>query len=164
MEGQSPSRALPKACAVCVKVWRRLYEKERESQGFEQARSADLLSLFLSASRMRLLRNRPAAWKCPRGDRCFASAKRAGFTIAPPQRRILPLVFSAEKTAIPCAQDTKAAVRGAALRRFAKQTEKGAWKRGESLLSHTIPSPFFIKLPCQRKRSTSKPTGSLLLS
>ena len=38
-----------------------LYEKDGESQGFEQARSGELLSLFLSATRMRWLRHRPAA-------------------------------------------------------------------------------------------------------
>ncbi len=77
----------------------------------------------------------------PSEDRRFAAAKRAR---QPQPAFPIPLVFAAAKTTQPFAQDTKAAVRGAALRGFAKQTEKGAWKRGESLLSQTIPSPFSI--------------------
>ena len=73
----------------------------------------------------------------------------------------LPLVFSAEKTAISNAPRTKAAVRGAALRGFAKQTEKGAWKRGESLLFQTIPNPFSYRLPRQKRSQLSTQTQVL---
>ena len=60
MEGQSSLSSSPRKPVFRRRCCGRLYEKERESHGFEQARSADLLSLFLSASRMRWLRHRPA--------------------------------------------------------------------------------------------------------
>ena len=66
--------------------------------------------------------------------RCREDTKGGGFhTIAPPQRRTLPLVFAAAKTAQPCAQVTKAAVRGAQLRGFAKQTGKDGEDHGIEL-------------------------------
>ncbi len=100
-----------------------------------------------------------AVRRCPRGiavslrrnERASLSRRRSGV----PSRSFFPQ----KKRRHPNAQDNKAAVRGAQLRGFAKQTEKGAWKRGESLLSQTLPTPFSYRLPRQRKRPASKPIG-----
>ncbi|MBQ4551979.1 MAG: hypothetical protein IJA59_03425, partial [Clostridia bacterium] len=64
-------------------------------------------------------------------------------TIAPPQRCLLPLVFAAAKTALSCAQDTKAAVRTAAPSGFAKQTEKGENDERGELARIRLRFPFF---------------------
>ena len=58
---------------------------------------------------------------CARGGRRFAAVKRAGFTSAPPQRRL------------PSASRTKAAVRRALPCGFAKQTEKDGESHGIEL-------------------------------
>ena len=59
----------------------RLYEKERESRGFEQARSDDLLSLFLRAPRARTAQpSGPAAslCGCARGGQPFHCGETSG--------------------------------------------------------------------------------------
>ena len=113
------------------------YTKKRRKLRYCKQACISSFRLFFCALRAPGRRSRPGLPQCcvvalAEGRRC-AAAKRADFTIAPPQRPILPLVFSAEKTATPCAQATKAAVRGAALRGFAKQTEKDGEDHGIEL-------------------------------
>ena len=75
-------------------------------------------------------------------DRRFAAAKQAGFTIAPPQRRTFPLVFSAEKTATLTHKILKrqsAEPRSAGLR---SKLKKGKTMSGASLLASVFVSPF----------------------
>ena len=74
MEGQSPSRALPKTNLCIRKCCGRLYEKERRTHGFEQARSNDFHVLFLPASRVRLLTQSACIAYRPRG-KCTPGAQ-----------------------------------------------------------------------------------------
>ena len=76
-------------------------------------------------------------------DRRFAAAKQAGFTIAPPQRRTFPLVFSAEKTATLTHKILKrqsAELRSAGLR---SKLKKGLESAGK-LAFTSVPNPFSL--------------------
>ena len=107
----------------------RLTKKESEPHGFEQARSGDLHSLFLSALRMRWLRHRPAA-----SVRASSFANLAARSIKQHQ---------GTRNAITQRRGSPRSM----LHGFAKQTEKGFEDRWESLLSHPSFKPFFNKLP-----------------
>ena len=105
-------KSLPRKPIFWLTCFGRLYEKERESRGFEQARSDDLLSLFLRASRApdgaAVRACRICCVVAPAGERRFAAAKRAGLTISLPQRRTLPLVPLITSIPSSCAQALQA--------------------------------------------------------
>jgi len=69
--------------------------------------------------------------------------------------------FPQKKRRHPNAPRTTAAVRGAQLRGFAKQTEKGAWKPGASLLAQRIPTPFSTN--CRDKGNSHLPIQTQVL-
>ncbi len=108
-------------------------------KGLESGLQASLPSIFQPPFSIRFADAddcivRPAASLC--------GSARGGFIIAPPQRRTLPLVFAAAKTASPFEQVNKAAVRRALPCGFAKQTEKD----GEDLGSELARIPEILRL------------------
>ena len=107
----------------------RLTKKESESHGFEQARSGDLHSLFLSALRMRWLRHRPAA-----PVRVSIFARSAARSIKQHQ--------STRSAATQQRGSPRSMLRG-----FAKQTEKGLEIGGKACFHIRTSNPFSIQLP-----------------
>ena len=151
-KAKAPSRALPESRFCGRKSLTQAIRKREQTPRVQ----ASLPRWFLLSFSTRFAGAIAAQSACcsepPAGERRFAAAKRA----RQPQLAFPnPLVFAAAKTAISNAPRTKAAVRGAALREFAKQTEKGAWKPSVSLLTDRIPNPFSYRLLRQRKQPTS---------
>ena len=122
-------------------------------------------ALFLRVSRARWLCHRPAVYTRPRGNavslrRNEREERPAGARRRCPRRSTIPLILPQQNGGT-SAQAIKAAVRRATPCGFAKQTEKGAWNRWESLLSHPIPNPFSTN--CRDKGSTQAPAQTQVL-
>ena len=129
----------------------RLYEKERGFHGCEQARPDGLLSLFLRTSCARTAQpSMPADCLC------------GNTHVGPPQRRLLPLVFSAEKTATSKrAPYHSGSLRSAAPRACEARRKRNRRKMGQARLHPLSPVLFRYRLP--RQNSSYLPTQTQVL-
>ena len=124
----------------------RLYEKERESRGFEQARSDDLLSLFLRAPRARTAQpSGPAAslCGCARGGPPFHCGETSGLHYRAAAAAYPPARFCRSKNGDHLShKSTKrqsAEQRSAGLR---SKLKKGTEAEGRACSHTRIQSPF----------------------
>ena len=81
--------------------------------------------------------------------RLLTASARGGFTIVPPQRRAFPLVFSAEKTALPKRTPYQSGrLRSSAPRACEARRKRNRRKIGASLLAFVF-SGFFFDIDCR---------------
>ena len=103
-------------------------------------------ALFFCALRAPGRRSRPGLphllCDSARGGPPFRCGETSGLHYRAAAAAYLPARFFRRKNGDTNTQDTKAAVRGATLRGFAKQTEKGKTMSGASLLASVFVSPF----------------------
>ena len=104
-----------------------------------------------------------ACWTCALAeDRRFAAAKRAGFhTIAPPQRRALPLVFSAEKTATTFRASQHSGSPRSLLRGLRSKLKKGLGSVGKACFPKRFQALFHID--CCNKGNNHLPMPTQVL-